>query len=173
MGTESRSTAAAASSIDVGMSVRSLDEQQIATIRTVHGDYVELDVPQERDFWLSSHYISSVRDNIVRLNIVRTEVWEHRLKQPGIDASAAQATGDRVLDEAQALSQRERMERELAAQRARMGQQADSGVRDKPPSSDGEGGADDAERKVVASKEAEAARQEMERQRDERIGLRY
>lgn len=107
----------------VGATVITADGESFATVKSVQGGYFELDVPMGRDFWLSCVYVESADSRNVQLNITRPEVDEHRLSAPGIEAAedANQAsTADRVISNEEALSQRERMERQLAEQRERL-----------------------------------------------------
>jgi len=106
-----------------GASVISSDGEQFAYVKEVRGGYFELDVPMARDFWLSCAYIESADDRQVRLSITRDDVDEHRLSAPGIETSDDPHRADvedKVISNEEALTQRERMERELAEQRARL-----------------------------------------------------
>jgi hypothetical protein len=178
MGTDSASMDIAAS-VKTGTPVMTKDGLRFATVKDVRGGYFQLDVARQEDFWLSASYIESADSNGVRLGIDRDEVDEHRLNQPGIERSDAQApTGDAVLSNDEALAQRERMERELEAQRQRMGRSSDSGVIGTTDSSVREGAenttADEDDAGGIEREEAvEREHDEMIRQRDERVGFRY
>src|SRR4029079_8829684 len=124
------------------------------------------------EFWLSASYIESADSSGVRLGISRDEVDEHRLNQPGIERSDAQApTGDAVLSNDEALAQRERMERALELQRQRMGRSSDSGVGGTTDSSVREGAdntnADEPSDAQLKDEAVEREHDEMIRQRDE------
>jgi hypothetical protein len=104
-----------------GERVLSADGQPVGTVRAVHGGYFQLAPPL--DFWLSDVYVDSVEGDFVRLSIGRREVDEHRLDAPGIeprDDPHQAINEDHAISPKQALDQRERVERELDKQRARM-----------------------------------------------------
>ncbi len=98
--------------------VYSSDGQQVGYIREIHGGYFKLDVPMARDYWLSNTYISESTLDRVTLSLRKSEMDEHRLTAPGVDVQDS----DAVISDEQQLSQRERMERELAQQNARLRQ---------------------------------------------------
>jgi len=174
MGTESASMETSAT-LSVGAPIYTSDGKRFATVKDVRGGYFELDVPRQRDFWLSATYVDSVNEDAVQLSIDRDQVDEHRLKQPGIERSDAQApTDDAVLSSDEALAQRERMERELQAQRERMGRSADSGLVGASDNSVREAqDAPDPSDAAIKSQEVEEEHDEMIRERDERVGFRY
>jgi hypothetical protein len=106
----------------VGAAVYTLDGEQFAYVSEVRGGYFKLDVPMSRDYWLSSQYIDSAAENEVHLRVDRDEVDQHHLEAPGLEPTndPHEDTSDMVISDEQALTQRERMERELQAQRERM-----------------------------------------------------
>jgi hypothetical protein len=99
-----------------GDSVWTADGDQFAYVKELHGDYFKLDVPMAMDYWLSCAHIADIVDDRVTLRFNKDELEEHKLSEPGVEMPAAQG----VLGQEQMLTQRERMERELEAQRARM-----------------------------------------------------
>jgi hypothetical protein len=157
------------------MPVTAKDGVRFATISDVRGGYFKLGVAGQDDFWLSASYIDSADSGAVRLGISRDEVDQHRLNQPGIERNDAQApTGDAVLSSDEALAQRERMERELQAQRERMGRSADSGVLGTTDNSVRRDGMDNEEaREAVADAAREHEYDEAIRERDERANFNY
>ena len=103
----------------VGYPVVDADGRDVGTVKEVRGGYFKVDAPMARDFWLSSAYVASV-DAGVRLSLSGDEVEEHHLDEPGLEPSAdpdAADVQDAILSPEEALSQRERMERELEEQR--------------------------------------------------------
>jgi hypothetical protein len=107
----------------VGKAIFTSDGESIGRVREVHGGYFAVDRRMAPDYWLSAVYIRSI-DEVVYLSIPSSEVDEHKLDAPGLepeDDEQVAARGDRLLTDEQALSQRERMERELAEQRKRLG----------------------------------------------------
>ena len=106
----------------VGAAVFSSDAEQFAYVTEVRGGYFKVDVPMSPDYWLSAQYIDHVSPNEVHLRIDRDEVDEHRLEEPGLDPATDphQDTSDKIISDQEALTQRERMERELEMQRQRM-----------------------------------------------------
>ncbi len=102
--------------IDTPVSTR--DGQQFGYVKEIHGGYFKIDVPMARDFWLSREYIAENSLDSVVLSLRKDELDDHRLSEPGLDPVDSDDSG--VLSAAEALSQRERMERELEAQRERM-----------------------------------------------------
>jgi hypothetical protein len=107
--------------IPVGAAVYTMDGHQFARVKSVRGGYFEVAPPAARDFWLSNAYVAEVRGSDVHLSIDGADVDAHRLDAPGIQTHQSATMTDRVIGDEQALTQRERMERELAAQRERMG----------------------------------------------------
>jgi|SwirhisoilCB3_FD_contig_121_85027_length_1459_multi_8_in_0_out_0_2 hypothetical protein len=106
----------------VGAAVYSSDGDQFAYVKDVRGGYFKVDVPMSPDYWLSAQYIDHVSPEEVHLRISRDEVDEHHLEEPGLDPTTDphQDTSDKILSDEEALTQRERMERELELQRQRM-----------------------------------------------------
>ena len=92
------------------------DGEQFGYVKELQGGYFKVDVPMAKDFWLSKVYIEDCTMDKVRLKLGKDEVEEHRLSAPG----AENQNSDRVLSDTDALAQRERMERELEEQRARL-----------------------------------------------------
>lgn len=98
--------------------VYSRDGQQVGYIKEIHGGYFKLDAPMARDYWLSNTYIAESNLDRVTLSLQKAEMDDHRLSAPGVDVQDS----DAVISDEQQLSQRERMERELAEQNARLRQ---------------------------------------------------
>jgi hypothetical protein len=92
------------------------DGQQFGYVKEIQGGYFKIDVPMAKDFWLSTTYISDCTMDKVTLSLPKEEIEEHRLSAPG----AENQNSDQVLSDTDALAQRERMERELEEQRARL-----------------------------------------------------
>lgn len=113
----------------VGCSVLTSEGERMGRVKKVQGGYFELEVPGDPDFWLSSAYIDSWNDDTVRLNVGRQELEEHRLHAPGLSSEQDPHRADNedhIISDEEALAQRERMERELLAQRGRL----DSGLKE-------------------------------------------
>lgn len=100
--------------------VFTLDGSEFGQVKELHGGYFKVDVPMARDFWLSTAYISHCNLERVNLNLRRDQLEDHRLSAPGADAILSDAPKDAVISDAEALNQRERMERELETQNARI-----------------------------------------------------
>lgn len=96
--------------------VYSADGEQFGYVKELQGGYFKIDVPMAKDYWLSTAYIDNCSMDRVSLNLKRDQIDEHRLSAPG----AENQNSDRVLSSEDALAQRERMERELEEQRARL-----------------------------------------------------
>ncbi len=92
------------------------DGEQFGYVKEVQGGYFKIDVSMQPDYWLSTFYIANATMDRVTLKLRKDEVDEHRLSAPGAENQNA----DHIVSDAQALEQRERMERELEAQRERM-----------------------------------------------------
>ena len=103
----------------IGDSVWAADGDQFAYVKEVRGDYFKLDVPMAQDYWLSCTHISGIADGKVRLRFVRSELDDHRLEAPPLETAGSIADGG-VISTEEMVDQRERMERELAAQRERL-----------------------------------------------------
>ena len=102
-----------------GTAVFSADGKEIGRVKDVHGGYMELDVSNESDFWLSMAYLVSNDGDRAYLGIPQAELGEHRLHQPGLEMAdrGLTRTGTRDETNTQALHIRELMERELVEQR--------------------------------------------------------
>ncbi len=110
----------------VGAAIFARDGDQFGYVKDVRGGYFKVDAPWARDYWLSCVYVARYEENQVWLSITKDEADEHRLEAPGLEPSAdphRATTQDAILSDDEALAQRERMERELAEQRARLGRQ--------------------------------------------------
>ena len=95
------------------------DGHQFGYVKELHGGYFKLDVPMAKDFWLSQAYIADYNMDRVSLTLRKDEVEEHRLEAPGLETQE-QAGSAAVIDDQAMLTQRERMERELAQQNERL-----------------------------------------------------
>lgn len=93
------------------------DGDQFGYVKEVHGGYFKIDVPMAVDYWLSATYIAESTLDRVTLSLNKDELSEHRLSAPGIET---QEHSEGVISDADMLTQRERMERELEEQRAKM-----------------------------------------------------
>jgi hypothetical protein len=102
----------------IGDAVYSADGDQFAYVKEVRGDYFKLDVPMAQDYWLACTHISGIADGQVRLRFVKSELDDHRLEAPPLEQVATADAG--ILSNEEMVDQRERMERELAAQRERL-----------------------------------------------------
>ena len=97
--------------------VFTLDGEQFGFVKELQGGYFKIDVPMARDYWLSTAYIANSTLDRVNLSLRKAEVDEHRLSAPGLES---QTHSEGIISDTDMLSQRERMERELEAQRERM-----------------------------------------------------
>ena len=97
--------------------VFTLDGEQFGYVKELHGGYFKIDVPLALDYWLSTSYIAESTLDRVSLSLRKDELEGHRLSAPGMEN---QVHGEGVISEADMLTQRERMERELEAQREKM-----------------------------------------------------
>lgn len=115
---------------EVGCSVVDRDGAFLGTIEQVRGGYFEIDMPGDRDFWLSSAYIDSSDGDKLHLSLNSRETAEHRLRAPGLSEQdpAMAEPRDHIISDEQALEQRERMERELLRQRGGL----DGGLENEP-----------------------------------------
>ncbi|MEO8541133.1 MAG: hypothetical protein ABI577_15430 [bacterium] len=101
--------------------VFTLDGEQFGYVKEIHGGYFKIDVPMARDYWLSTSYIADSTLDRVTLTLRKDELEEHRLSKPGVEVEASERLAhDAVISDAEALTQRERMERELEAQNERL-----------------------------------------------------
>jgi len=101
----------------VDTSVWTADGQQFGYVKEVRTGYFKVDVPMAPDYWLSTSHIDTSNTERVTLVLAKDELDDHKLAAPGIEP---EANGDQVLPASEQLAQRERMERELEAQRNRM-----------------------------------------------------
>jgi hypothetical protein len=99
--------------------VVTLDGDQFGYVKELHGGYFKIDVPMGKDFWLSTAYIGDQNMDRVTLTLRKDELDEHRLEAPGLEHQES-AGSAAVIDDQTMLSQRERMERELAQQNERL-----------------------------------------------------
>ncbi len=100
--------------------VVTLDGVKFGYVRELHGGYFKLDVPMAKDYWLSTSYISGSTPDQVSLTLRKDELDEHRLSAPGPDIEDSNSTQDSIISAAEALSQREKMERELELQNEKL-----------------------------------------------------
>lgn len=96
--------------------VFSLDGEQVGFVKEIHGGYFKLDAPMARDYWLSTRYIADSTLDRIQLTLRKNEMDDHRLAAPGTEAQ----TADGIISDDEALTQRERMERELEMQNERL-----------------------------------------------------
>ena len=93
------------------------DGEQFGYVKEIQGGYFKLDVPMALDYWLSRAYIADSTLDRVTLSLNKNEVEEHRLSAPGLEG---REHSEGVISDADMLSQRERMERELEEQRKKL-----------------------------------------------------
>jgi len=93
--------------------------EEFANVKELSGGYFRLDVPMAPDYWLSRSYVASANEKDVHLSITKDEAGKHKLAAPGLEHPAVGEDG--IISDQVALEQRERMEREIEIQRARMG----------------------------------------------------
>ena len=98
-----------------GMPIHSADGVTIGSVGEVRSGYFEVITSGAPGYWLSAIYIRRLRDDEAELSLSLRELEAHRLAEPGM--ASLPDTHDRVLSDAEALAQRERMERELREQR--------------------------------------------------------
>ena len=118
----------ASETLNPGMPVYDIAGSQVGMIRAVRGGYFDLDTG-EPGYWLSVRYITC-EDGRGVLTLPMRELAEHRLMQPGLEPSNdidRAGLEDHVIGDEEALSVRERMERELREQR---GGVMDTGLRE-------------------------------------------
>ncbi len=101
-----------------GKAIFSSDGTDIGRVKDTRGGYFSVDVSMKPDYWLSTRYILVNRDVVV-LSLRNAEIDAHKLDAPGLELDG-ETGGDGVISAEQALSQRERMERELAMQNSRL-----------------------------------------------------
>lgn len=110
----------ALSESDIGCEVQTGDGMSLGKVTAVHGNFFQVDVPHEEDYWLAAHYIGSYDQGRIRLKLDKGEVDEHRVHAPATTTMTGEAGDAGILSEDEALEQRERMERELVEQRGKM-----------------------------------------------------
>lgn len=93
------------------------DGEQFGYVKEIQGGYFKIDVPMAKDYWLSCAYVEASSADRVTLSLRKDELDEHRLSAPGVET---QDHPEGVISDVEMLAQRERMERELEAQRERM-----------------------------------------------------
>lgn len=101
---------------EIDTPVMTAEDELLGYVKEVRGGYFKINAPRAQDFWLSNLYIESNTMDHVTLSLNKYQVKEHRLAAPGAEFQEP----DGIVSDADALAQRERMERELELQRARM-----------------------------------------------------
>jgi len=107
----------------VGWQVFSSEGLPIGRIDDLRGGRMHIDVRMRRDYWLSLADVVSTEQDAVTLAYPREALEQHKLGEPAAADGEALAGGDAapvLLDEHERRLQRERMERALAEQRARL-----------------------------------------------------
>ena len=91
----------------------------LGAVAEVRGGYFAVRLRYGDDGWFSRRYAEMTDDYGVHLSLRCDEVAARQLTAPGLE-DAESRRSDLVIDDGEALEQRERMECELAVQRARM-----------------------------------------------------
>lgn len=101
--------------LDIGCKVVSSDGAHLGEVKEIRAGSFKVNAPMQRDYWLEQTCISASRDDCVTVGFPQSELESHkRPASPGDDpAELARANTDAE------LAPRERMERELNAQRDR------------------------------------------------------
>lgn len=102
--------------LDIGCKVVSLDGARLGEVKEIRAGSFKVDAPMQRDYWLEQTCITSSAADCVTVSFPESELESHkRPASPGEDpAELARANTDAE------LAPRERMERELDAQRNRL-----------------------------------------------------
>lgn len=103
--------------LSAGRPVLTADGHRIGSLKQVHGNYLEVDSPMHRDYWLSCDDVEAVRDDTVVMAFDETHAAEHRFDALPEDADASVSLpGPVILDGEAQQRERETMEREIAEQ---------------------------------------------------------
>ena len=99
-----------------GAAVFASGGEELGTLRDVskHGSFFKVDAPQQFDYWLSRHHIVTSTAESVTLSLAASELGSHKLPAPG-----SEDAGDTFFKADETRAQRDRLEREMAEQRAR------------------------------------------------------
>jgi hypothetical protein len=95
------------------------DGEKLGTVAGVEGRFIKVNVPLGRDYWLSADYVIDETPERVTFGFIKKDLRAYREAKPSIAADPLVDQQDAVLSQQAQVEQRERMERELAAQRDR------------------------------------------------------
>jgi hypothetical protein len=117
--------------------VFTVDGHRIGSLKEVHGNYIKIDAPLQRDYWLSCDDVESVRDETLVMSFDDGHLDQHKLAAPPIDATSTDVAPPDlpvrpVLNEDDQRRQRAQMERELAGQADTLDESALHGRHDLP-----------------------------------------
>ena len=104
----------------VGKTVICRAGEEIGRVKAVRGGYFQLEPMASGCYWLSTAYIVHAPGEVVWISLPKDALADHRLAAPGLEPATmavAASESDRLLSDEEALRQRERMEREILAQR--------------------------------------------------------
>ncbi len=109
----------AARALEPGANVFSADGDRIGQVLEIQDQFVKIDAPFKRDYWLNAAYVLLRDDGRIETSFVKRDLDVYKLAAPGIgDEDPAQAAvPDAAIDTDQQTAQRINMERELAMQR--------------------------------------------------------
>jgi hypothetical protein len=99
-----------------GAAVIASGGEDLGTLSDVsrRGTYFKVDAPQQFDYWLSRHHIATSSAECVTLSLAESDLGSHKLPAPG-----SEDAGDTFFKADETQAQRDRLEREMADQRAR------------------------------------------------------
>ena len=116
---------AAVSNVETGAVAMTRDGKKLGTVADVEGRYVKINAPLARDYWLKDDYVAEEAPGCLTFGFDKKDVGAYRVDKPVLTADPVTAE-DAVLTPREQDEQRERMERELQAQR-RPGQRRNAG----------------------------------------------
>lgn len=106
----------AAGEIPVGCPVCTSDGEKIGTVKDVQGDFVKIDAPLSRDYWINVDYVLGYDGERVELSFLKKDLGAYKMDQPDKPPVDSE-TPDDIISGDEQFEQRLNMERELAAQR--------------------------------------------------------
>ncbi|MCC7363462.1 MAG: hypothetical protein IT303_03750 [Dehalococcoidia bacterium] len=93
--------------LEAGTPIISLDGKKIGTVKEVRENFVKVDAPRRRDYWLACDQVLSADTNQALLVIPSDEINVYKMDRPGHE-SLGRLGGDPDV-----VAQRQRFDREL------------------------------------------------------------
>jgi hypothetical protein len=106
--------------LEPGCPIYTSDGQQIGTLAEMHNDYLRVNAPMRKDFWVKADFAVACEPGRVDLTFTKDDLNAYKLDNIDREDPLKEQGSDLLVSEEEQMEQRMRMERDLAEQRKRL-----------------------------------------------------